>query len=266
MHLIWPLNFSALSTVRSVEPSLTTVMSTSVTAEFLMMCARASNERWIMLAILSSSLSAGIAMRSFISAYLSLRYSDRLQRAGGHISIGVPAIDGEIHYPPRNLRHHDAASVAAFLPFRPLALKREWRRSGGASLSPGSAEEALRRAVFRIPEAHARGGKSLLGRRFDGEFGKSRTPGCGIIRSGPWRQLGHNDVLPHAIQPVRRQKCPLRRRIRNGVTELVLAAGAAQSHSHTAPVHAGRVVARSIYLYGPTCVGCGYEHTRIILR
>src|SRR5437773_6199091 len=61
-------NACANSTVRSVEPSLTTVISTSVTGEAARICSRAARERAMTLWMLASSLSAGMAMSNFTSA------------------------------------------------------------------------------------------------------------------------------------------------------------------------------------------------------
>jgi hypothetical protein len=49
--------------VRSVEPSLTTVISTAPTGEVPTMCSRAARQRRIVSSMLASSLSAGMAMR-----------------------------------------------------------------------------------------------------------------------------------------------------------------------------------------------------------
>src|SRR5688500_10066883 len=59
-------NARARSTVPSVDPSLTTVMSTAVTAVRARISARASSVRWMTAAILSCSFSAGMATSSFI--------------------------------------------------------------------------------------------------------------------------------------------------------------------------------------------------------
>src|SRR5688572_24092864 len=66
MSLIRSPKVRARSTVRSVDPSLTTVMSTAVTGPWPMMAGRAARQRSMMLTMLSSSLSAGMAMSSFI--------------------------------------------------------------------------------------------------------------------------------------------------------------------------------------------------------
>src|SRR5438067_1160855 len=57
----------ANSTVRSVEPSLTTAISTSVTGEAAMIGSRAARERAMMRWMLASSYKAGMAMSNFTS-------------------------------------------------------------------------------------------------------------------------------------------------------------------------------------------------------
>src|SRR4030095_10306919 len=67
INLIRSVNRDASSTVRSVDPSLTTVMSTSVTGDVSIISLRASRQRSMIRWILASSLRAGIAISSFIS-------------------------------------------------------------------------------------------------------------------------------------------------------------------------------------------------------
>ena len=57
-------NSCAIGAVRSVEPSLTTITSMSLTPPVRQICSRASRHRWIVDPMLSSSFRAGITIVS----------------------------------------------------------------------------------------------------------------------------------------------------------------------------------------------------------
>src|SRR5208337_4164773 len=71
IKLIRGTNAEASLTVSSVEPSLTTVIFTSVTGEFWMIWVLPCRHLSMVCAMLSSSLRAGIAIRSFMRACLT---------------------------------------------------------------------------------------------------------------------------------------------------------------------------------------------------
>src|SRR5262249_11424707 len=115
LNLIRSVNRDPSSTVRSVEPPLTTVMSTSAPGDVSIISLRACRQRSMICWILSSSLRAGIVISSFISQQAPLQSKGSFSRhnspnttcpARTGARLGVTTFLGE--FPPGARSHVDS--------------------------------------------------------------------------------------------------------------------------------------------------------------